>query len=127
MWKLSRNRSRASVRSNRRAMQRDDESVAAKIPRGSRAGTFQVCMAGASGIGESNESRKQTALAGGRQRAMDLEKNLDHLGKDVKDKADELKDRFKAGEERGRREVVFDETATTEKVESTLKEAGHTT
>src|SRR5579872_2843767 len=114
MWKLSRNRSRASVRSNRRATQRDDESVAAKTSRGSRAGTFQVCMAAASGIVESNESRKQTALAGGRQRAMDLEKNLDHLGKDVKDTADELKHRVKAGEERGKREVVCNDTATTE-------------
>jgi len=84
-------------------------------------------MAAASGIGEASESRKQTALAGGRQRAMDLEKNLDHLGKDVKDTADELKHRFKAGEERGKREAAGDEMTTTEKVESTLKEAGHTT
>jgi hypothetical protein len=58
---------------------------------------------------------------------MDLKKDVDRLGKDLKDTADEVKHRFKAGEERGKREAAGDEMTTTEKVESALKEAGHET
>lgn len=58
---------------------------------------------------------------------MDLEKKLDHMGKDIKDTADEAKHRFKAGEERGKREAGRDQMTTTEKVRSSLKEAGHET
>jgi len=58
---------------------------------------------------------------------MDLEKKLDNLGKDVNDTVDEAKHRFKAGEERGKREAMGPDMTTTEKVDSSLKEAGHKT
>jgi len=58
---------------------------------------------------------------------MDLEKKVDNLGKDVHDTADEAKHRFKAGMEHGKRDAVGPEMTTTEKVDSSLKEAGHKT
>ncbi len=58
---------------------------------------------------------------------MDLEKKVDHAVKDVQDTADEAKHRFKAGVEHGKREANRDEMTTSEKVSSSLKEAGHET
>lgn len=58
---------------------------------------------------------------------MDLEKKLDNFGKDVQDTADEAKHRVKAGMEHGKRDAVGPEMTTTEKVDSSLKEAGHKT
>lgn len=57
----------------------------------------------------------------------DLKKEVDRAGKDLKDAADEAKHRFQAGAEKGKRDVAGDEMTTTEKLDSSLKQAGHET